>query len=89
MSKVQVTVEVPKELHELSDGLVVLVGKLKAKLADGWQISDAPALFAAVTEFMPCLKGIEQIAPEAIEDPEGTAIQGALMLAGIVKAVRS
>ena len=89
MSSVQVTVSVPKELHELSEGLVALVAVLKTKLADGWQISDAPALFAAVTAFMPALKGVEAIPAEAVADPEGTAVQGALMLAGIVKAIRS
>jgi hypothetical protein len=89
MSKVPVTVEAPKEFHELADGLVALVSVLKTKLADGWQLSDAPALFQAVTAFMPCLKGVEQLPAEAKDDPEAFVICGTLALAGIVKAVRS
>lgn len=89
MSKVPVTVEVPKEFHELSDGVVELVATLKLKLADGWQISDAPALFAAVAKFMPCLKGVEQVPAEATGETEAFIVQGGLLMAGIVKAVRS
>ncbi len=89
MPKVPVTIEVPKEFHELADGLVTLVSVLKTKLADGWQMSDAPALFAAVTAFLPSLKGIEQLGPEAKDDPEAFVICGTLAIAGIVKDVRS
>lgn len=89
MSKVQVTVEVTKEFHELGEGLANLVTVIKPALKDGLQASDVGAIIAAVIGFIPALKGVEQLGAEALAESEAFAMAGAVTLAKIVKAIRA
>ena len=86
--KVQVTVEVAKELSELLAGVVQLVVTLKPVLKDGMQAADVGALVAAALGFMPALKGVEQLPAEVTLEPGECAMAGAVFVANIVKALR-
>jgi hypothetical protein len=78
--KVQATVEVSKEIYELSTGLAEFIGAVQGALADGWQIgSDLPVVvMATIHKLVPAMQGVEQIGAEFKED-KGAAVLGALV----------
>jgi hypothetical protein len=89
MAKVNVQVEVSKELFEVGKGLADFAKHLKAAVADGWQIgSDLPAVLTAVmADLVPALQGVDKIPAEFAEDK--MAFANACTVAGgqIVAAV--
>ena len=70
MSKEQLTIVVEKEVYEMALNLRDFVGAVKQAMADGWQPGqDLPILLtAALTNLVPALQKINQIAPNLAED---------------------
>ena len=91
MSKVNVSVEVSKEAHELCMGIAKFVGDVKKAVADGWQVgTDIPAvLAAAMGDLVPAVVGAEKIPGEMVEDRVAfgmaAAVGGAAILAAATK----
>lgn len=71
MEKVTLSVEVPKEAHELAQALVNVVKASKSALKDGFQAGqDLPAiLVAAVAQLPVALDGVQKLPEEAKVDP--------------------
>lgn len=86
MQKVIVEVELPKEVHELSEGVAKFVGALRVALADGFQLGDdLPALVtAALSDLVPAVEGLDQVDDEFREDPSGVIKAVGLSVSDIV-----
>lgn len=80
MAKLEVKLEVSKEIYELGKGLGDFVTAIKGALDDGWQAEqDLPVLLTeAITKLAPAVQGIELIDDEWAEDKEA-AIQAILV----------
>lgn len=91
MATVKVEVVVSKEAHELGQGVASFIGKLKAAVADGWQVGqDIPAvLAAAMSDLVPAVIGAEKIPAEVKEDTVAfgmaCAVTGGAILAAATK----
>jgi hypothetical protein len=83
MSKVSVSVEVSKEMHELVKGLANIVRAAKLSLKDGFQPGqDLPlVLVAAVSELPVMVAGLDQLPSEA-KSETAAFIQAAVLGAG-------
>jgi hypothetical protein len=88
MELVKVEVEVPKEAHELAQGIANVVAAVKVALADGWQAgTDLPILMtAALVELVPAVQGVEHLDDEAKAHPAAFSKALALGVADALEA---
>lgn len=86
MSKVNVTVVVSKEIYEAGQGVAKFVKAMKVALADGWQAgSDLPvAMSHALSDLVPALNGITEVAAEVAEDKQAAAHAVSLSLCDVL-----
>lgn len=90
MATVKVEVQCAKECYELGKGLADFAKKLKAALADGWQIgADLPAVLqATMADLVPALNGVDKIGEEFAGDKLAVAnaafVTGAQVLAAVL-----
>jgi hypothetical protein len=86
MEMVEVKVSVPKEFHELADGIVELVQVARQLLADGFQpAQDLPAFAIAAYSKLPAMiGGIDQLPAEIKADKGKIALALALAADKIV-----
>lgn len=79
MEKIELTVEVPKELYELFHNVGGFAVAVKVALEDGWQLEqDVPILLTeALAKLVPAVQGIDKIDDEFSED-KGAALAAAV-----------
>jgi hypothetical protein len=79
MSKIQVEVEVAKEIYEAMVGLAKFGAVVKEALKDGWQMGDdlTPIMASAMADLLPGLQGVDQAKAEFEEDPS-SAVMGVI-----------
>ena len=72
MAKVQVQVEVSKEMHEVGKAVEEFLKAAKAAADDGWDTAtDLPAvLITAASQLVVAVEGIDKLDDELREDPE-------------------
>jgi hypothetical protein len=90
MAKIQVTVEVTKEMYELGKGVAVIVDAVMAAVKDGFQPGqDLPVIAVKAFGEMAAIEGIDKIGAEMKEDPAAFATAMGLTLSDIYKVVKA
>lgn len=88
MSKVNVTVEVSKEIYDVGQGVAKFVKAMKGALADGWQVgTDLPvAMSHAISDLAPALGSLGGIPGDIAEDKQAAAHAVSLSLCDVLFA---
>jgi len=84
-----ISVVVPKETQELSEGLIKFIKVVKAALADGFQLGqDGSVIIGSImTDLAPALSGIDSI-PEEVKNTKEFATAAALFGIEVFGAIK-
>lgn len=90
METIQVTIEGPKELVELGQGVAKFLTVLKTQASDGFDPSDiSHILVSAMADLVPALEGVTAIGTEASGDKQIFANGCSIIAADILGALLS
>lgn len=89
MEYLEVKVSVPKELAEFGQALTNLIAAVKSVGADGWSVTDIPAVIAAAMVELPgAINGMEKIAAEVKEDNVASVKYAGLLAGDLLNALK-
>jgi len=87
---VDVTTSLPKEVHEMADGLADIGVKAIEVTADGWQAEDAsPIIMKSVEKVPGMVDGIDMMDDEAEEVPYAFALAWAIAGRKVYAAIKA
>lgn len=92
MEKVKLEVEVPKELHELAEGVSVFLVEVmnEIKSHGGWTVGDdLPNLAVAAMALVPALNGFLAVGAELKDDLSGCISAITIAMAKVLDAAKA